>query len=175
MDEVGEAYRGVRMRVGELVVTCDDPTLAIPAPATPEWTVHDLLAHLVGVTADIVSGNLDGVGTDAWAAAQVEARRGATGDDLLTEWTEHGPAVEEMAGQFGRAAGQLVSDAVTHEHDVRGAFGAPGARDSDAVALSFGFLGLSLTEQLDATERGALVVHHDGTTDTVGTGEPVAS
>jgi hypothetical protein len=64
---------------------------------------------------------------------------------------------------------------VTHEHDVRGAFGAPGARDSDAVVLSVGFLGLSLTEQLDAAERGALVVHHDGTTDTVGTGEPVAS
>ncbi len=175
MDEVGEAYRGVRIRVGELVAACDDPALVIPAPATPEWTVHDLLAHLVGVTADIVSGNLDGVGTDAWAAAQVEARRGATGDDLLAEWTEHGPVVEGRAGQFGRAAGQLVSDAVTHEHDVRGAFGAPGARDSDAVALSFGFLGLSLTAQLDAASRGALVVHHDGTTDTVGAGEPVAS
>ena len=171
MDEVGEAYRGIRIRVGELVATRDDPALAVPAPATPEWTVHDLLAHLVGVTADIVSGNLDGVGTDAWAAAQVEARRHATGDDLLAEWTEHGPVVEEMAGQFGRAAGQLVSDATTHEHDVRGALGAPGARDGDAVVLSFGFLGLSL----DAADRGALVVHHGDTTDTLGTGEPVAS
>jgi len=175
MDEVGEAYRGVRIRVSELVAACDDPALAVPAPATPEWTAHDLLAHLVGVTADIVSGNLDGVGTDAWAAAQVEARRGVGCDALIAEWTEHGPVVEEMAGQFGRAAGQLVSDAVTHEHDVRGAFGAPGARDSDAVVLSFGFLGLSLTEQLDSAERGALVVHHDGATDTVGTGEPVGS
>ncbi len=175
MDQVGEAYRGIRMRVGELVVGCDDPGLGVPAPATPEWTVHDVLAHLVGVTADIVSGNLDGVGTDPWAAAQVEARRDATRDDLLAEWSECGPVVEEMAGQFGRAAGQLVSDAVTHEHDVRGAFDTAGARDSDAVVLSFGFLGLSLSEQLDAAERGAIVVHHDGTTDTIGTGEPVAS
>ncbi len=175
MDEVGEAYRGIRVRVGELVAWCDDPALGTVAPATPDWTVHDLLAHLVGVTADIVSGNLDGVGTDAWAAAQVEARRRATGDDLLAEWTEHGPVVEEMASQFGRAAGQLVSDATTHEHDVRGALGAPGARGSDAVALSFGFLGLSLAEQLDAADRGALVVHHGDTTDTLGTGEAVAS
>jgi len=175
MDEIGEAYRGVRIRVGELVAACDDPALAIPAPAAPEWTVHDLLAHLVGVTADIVSGNLDGVGTDPWAAAQVESRRGVGCDALLAEWAEHGPVVEEMAGQFGRAAGQLVTDAVTHEHDVRGAFGAPGARDSDAVALSFGFLGLSLAEQLDAAERGALVVHHRHTTETLGTGEPAAS
>ncbi|HEY3672553.1 MAG TPA: maleylpyruvate isomerase family mycothiol-dependent enzyme [Acidimicrobiia bacterium] len=175
MDEAGEAYHGIRMRVGELVAGCDDATLATVAPATPDWTVHDLLAHLVGVTADIVSGNLDGVGTDAWAAVQVETRRRATGDGMLAEWSEHGPVVEAMAGQFGRAAGQLVSDAVTHEHDVRGALGRPGARDCDAVLLSVGFLGLSLTEQLDAAERGALVVHHDDTTDTLGTGEPVAS
>jgi hypothetical protein len=80
-----------------------------------------------------------------------------------------------MAGQFGRAAGQLVTDATTHEHDIRGALGVPGARDSNAVAVSFGFVGLSLTEQLDAAERGALVVHHAGTTDTLGTGKPVAA
>jgi hypothetical protein len=137
--------------------------------------VHDLLAHLVGVTADIVSGNLDGVGTDTWAAAQVEARRGVSREAMLAEWAEHGPVVEEMAGQFGRAAGQLALDATTHEHDVRGALGMPGARGSDAVAVSFAFVGLSLTEQLDAAERGALIVHHDGTTDTLGTGEPVGA
>ena len=134
MDEVGEAYRGVRVRVGALVARRRRPRPRTVAPATPDWTVHDLLAHLVGVTADIVSGNLDGVGTDAWAAAQVEARAATACDELLAEWNEHGPVVEEMAGQFGRAAGQLVSDATTHEHDVRGALGAPGARDSDAVA-----------------------------------------
>ncbi len=109
-----------------------------------------MLAHLVGVTTDIVSGNLDGVGTDPWAAAQVERSRERTCEELLAEWDEHGPVVEEMAAQFGRAAGQLLSDATTHEHDVRGALGAAGARDSDAVVLSFGFVGLSLGEQLDA-------------------------
>lgn len=175
MDQVGEAYRGVRTRVGELVTGIDATALDTVAPATPEWTVHDLLAHLVGVTADIVTGNLDGVGTDPWAQAQVETRRDRSCDELLAEWTEHGPVVEEMAGQFGRAAGQLVSDAATHEHDVRGALGLPGARDSDAITLSFGFVGVSLSEQLDRAGRGALVVHHDGTTDTLGTGDPVAS
>ena len=138
MDEIGLAYRGVRTRVGALVADADDATLDTVAPATPGWTVHDLLAHLVGVTADIVSGNLDGVGTDAWAAAQVEARRDRSAAELVSEWNEHGPVVEEMAAQFGRAAGQLLSDATTHEHDTRGAFDTPGARDSDAVALTFG-------------------------------------
>jgi uncharacterized protein (TIGR03083 family) len=161
--------------VGELIVGSDAAALDAVAPATPAWTVRDLLAHLVGVTADIVSGNLEGVGTDAWADAQADARRGRSVDELLAEWDEHGPVVEEMAGQFGRAAGQLLTDATTHEHDVRGALGARGARDSSAITLSFGFVGLSLGEQLDQTDHGALVVHHDGRSDTLGSGDPVAT
>jgi len=175
MDEVGEAYRGVRVRVGRLVTDADAAALERIAPATPDWTVHDVLAHLVGVITDIVSGNLDGVGTDPWAAAQVDRSRTRPCDELVAEWYEHGPVVEEMAAQFGRAAGQLLSDATTHEHDVRGALSAPGARDSDAVALSFGFLAQSLGEQLDAGNIGALTVEHGGATHTVGSGEPVAS
>ena len=31
--------------------------------------------------------------------------------------------------------GQLIADTVTHEHDLRPAFGVPGARDTDALAL----------------------------------------
>jgi hypothetical protein len=68
-----------------------------------------------------------------------------------------------------------VADATTHEHDVRGALDVPGARDTDAVALSFRFVGRSLGEQLDHAGHGALVVEHAGTTDTLGTNEPVAS
>ena len=175
MDEVGEAYRGVRLRVNTLVTGADVATLETRAPATPEWTVHDVLAHLVGVATDIVAGNLDGVGSDPWAGAQVDRSRERTCVDLLAEWDEHGPVVEEMAAQFGRAAGQLLADATTHEHDVRGALGAAGARDSDAIVLSFGFLGLSLGEQLDAAGLGALTVRHGDTTDTLGSGDTVAS
>ncbi len=175
VDEVGDAYRGVRLRVSTLVTGADVATLDRVAPATPDWTVHDVLAHLVGVATDIVSGNLDGVGSDPWAAAQVERSRERTCGELLAEWDEHGPVVDEMAAQFGRAAGQLLSDATTHEHDVRGALGAAGARDSDAVVLSFGFVGLSLGEQLNAAGVGAITVHHGDVTDTLGSGEAVAS
>ena len=40
-----------------------------------------------------------------------------------------------MIPSFGPVAGQMVGDAVTHEHDIRDALGAPGARDSDAVHI----------------------------------------
>ncbi len=39
--------------------------------------LHDALAHLVGVAVDLQAGNLDGVGSEDWTAAQVDARRGA--------------------------------------------------------------------------------------------------
>jgi uncharacterized protein (TIGR03083 family) len=175
VDDVGAAYRGVRMRVSELVTGADAAALGRVAPATPDWTVHDVLAHLVGVSTDIVSGNLDGVGTDPWAAAQVERSRDRSCEQLVAEWDEHGPVVEEMAAQFGRAAGQLLSDATTHEHDVRGALDAAGARDGDAVTLSFAFVALTLSEELDASGAGALVVEHSGRREVLGTGAPVAS
>ena len=172
MGEIGDAYHGVRMRVNELVVDAGVSAADATAPATPEWTVRELLAHLAGVTADIVQGNLDGVGTDPWTAQQVVARRDRGVEELLAEWNEHGAAVESMADQFGRSGAQLVTDATTHEHDIRGALGRPGARDSDAVAVAFQYLGDAVGHDLDAAGRGALVAHHDGGTATFGSGEP---
>jgi Mycothiol maleylpyruvate isomerase N-terminal domain len=122
MGEIGDAYRGIRERVNGLVAGADVDSVA---PATPGWTVADLLAHLTGVTTDIVQGNLDGVGTDEWTARQVSERRGRPTEELLAEWNEHGTAVEAMADQLGPASGRLLSDAVTHEHDIRGAWAHP--------------------------------------------------
>jgi uncharacterized protein (TIGR03083 family) len=175
MNEIGDAYRGVRLRVNALVVDTDDVALDTIAPATPEWRVRDLLAHLAGVTADIVSGNLEGVGTDEWTARHVEQRRDRSIDELMAEWNERAPTVEAMTGEFGRAAGQLLSDATTHEHDIRGALGVPGARDSDAVALSFESGGTSLGIELDRAGIGAICVHHDEMTSTFGAADPIAT
>jgi len=169
MGEIGDAYHGVRSRVNALVVGSDADAVA---PATPDWTVRELLAHLAGVAADIVQGNLDGVGTDEWTARQVAARRERSVEELLAEWNEHGVVVESMADQFGRSGGQLVTDASTHEHDLRGALGRPGARDADAVEIAFGYLGDALGHDLDAAGHGALVVHHAGGITVFGSGEP---
>jgi hypothetical protein len=68
-DTSGAAYGVVRERVTALVRTLDPAAEATPVPATPAWSVHDLLAHLVGVSRDAVEGRLDGVSTDAWTAA----------------------------------------------------------------------------------------------------------
>ena len=100
--------------------------------ATPEWTVSDIFAHMAGVADDILAGRLEGVATDPWTEAQVQARRGRSLSELLEEWESKAPAVEEllmpMADQIDP---RLVIDLWTHEQDVRGALEiAGGDRDS---------------------------------------------
>jgi uncharacterized protein (TIGR03083 family) len=129
-----EAYRGLRARVREVVESADGDAMSAVVPATPEWRAHDVLAHLVGVTDDVVNGRLEGIATDSWTQAQVDARTDRSTAELLAEWDEVGPQFETLlAGAPAEIAGQALFDAATHEHDLRNALGAPGARDSDAV------------------------------------------
>ena len=68
---------------------------ATVVPGCPEWSVHDLVAHMAGVTDDVTHGRIDGVGTDPWTAKQVAARKGASLAEMLTEWEANAPAFED--------------------------------------------------------------------------------
>jgi hypothetical protein len=135
------AYKALRGRVREVVDAADRSALEGVVPATPSWRAHDVLAHLVGVTNDVVHGRLDGVASDPWTAAQVDARAALGTADLLAEWDEFGPQFENLlAAAPAEIAGQALFDGATHEHDLRNALGAPGARDSDAVEVGWEWL-----------------------------------
>jgi hypothetical protein len=128
------AYRALRRRVREVVEAADADALRTVVPATPAWRAHDVLAHLVGVPDDVVNGRLDGLASDAWTQAQVDARAERSSAELLAEWDDVAPQFEAMlAAAPDEIAGQALFDAATHEHDLRNALDAPGARDSDAV------------------------------------------
>jgi uncharacterized protein (TIGR03083 family) len=167
MTDYAQTYRAVRGRVADVVRNADGPALEVHAPATPEWRVRDVLAHLTGVAADINAGNLGGVATDVWTARQVEARRDRSVAELLDEWETEGRKVEAAMPAFPEvAAGQLIADAATHEHDIRGGLGASDARDSDAVAIAHSWMAQMLGPPLDAadasvrleTDRGKMTV-----------------
>jgi uncharacterized protein (TIGR03083 family) len=165
-------YRALRGRVREVVESADPASVDGPSPATPGWTVHDVLAHLVGVTDDVVHGRLDGVATDPWTAAQVEARRGVSANELLGEWDAHAERFEPMLGAAPmEIAGQALFDAATHEHDIRCALGRPGARDSDAFALAWEWLVATRPTTSAPTMR--FVTEEDD--EVVGEGAPVAT
>ncbi|HUF33346.1 MAG TPA: maleylpyruvate isomerase family mycothiol-dependent enzyme [Acidimicrobiales bacterium] len=145
MGEIGAAYEGCRRRMTELVEGLDDDGAAQRVPACPDWTVHDLLAHVTGVVDDALAGRLEGAGSDKWTAVQVEARRGRPLAEVVAEWAAAAPAFEAVLDDLGMSGRQAVFDCVLHEHDLRGALGRPGGRDSDAVAIGLTFAGPAIT------------------------------
>ncbi len=171
-DERAAAYRGIRARVRVIVEAAAAGTLDAPCAPTPAWSVHDVLAHLVGVPSDILAGRLDGVASDAWTQAQVDARRDTSVGEMLDAWDVDSALVEPMMSAFPPATlGQMIYDATTHEHDLRHGLGACGAHDTDAVVQSFAWLVLVAGAGRDAalelrTEAGDVVV---------GNGDPVAT
>jgi uncharacterized protein (TIGR03083 family) len=141
MADIATAYAGGRVRISRLVADLDEHEASTVVPGCPGWTVKDVVAHVTGVCSDILTGNLDGVTTEPWTAAQVEARRPWPVAQIVAEWSELGPRVEAIVPSFPpESAAQLVADLTTHEHDVRGALARPGARDSDAIAIGLEFV-----------------------------------
>jgi len=170
----GTIYRGIRVRITALVRELPEQTLDCLAPATPEWRVRDLVAHLAGSTADIVAGNLADVASDDWTGAHVEARRNTLIGDVLDEWARCSAIVEPMIAKFDPLTrAMLLTDAVTHEHDLRGALGVPGERES--VAIAYAFRGVTGGIGRQRGDTGALRVLHEAGEIVVGTGEPTAT
>jgi hypothetical protein len=126
-------YRESRARLTELLGGVDDAK-AVPVPCCPAWSAHDVLCHLVAVAEDILAGALTGPPPDDVTAAQVARRADKATGAVLNEWTAVGPQVDELLA--ATPVWPLAVDALTHEHDVRGAVGDRGARDDQAVQIS---------------------------------------
>lgn len=102
-----------------------------PVAACPGWSVRDVVAHVVGVAEDWVSGRLAGPPTDEQTAAQVARFEEHGLTELLAAWSDAAAALDHMAETAG--VKPPLGDITSHEHDVRAAIGRPGARDSEAV------------------------------------------
>lgn len=132
----GTLYRDGRTRFVELVRDADPTT---PVPACPRWTVKDVFSHVAGIPADILAGRVEGVATEPWTQAQVDARQSQSIADIAAEWEQNGAQVDEMVDSFGPTGAQLLFDLTTHELDVRAALGTPMPDDLEVydVALDF--------------------------------------
>jgi hypothetical protein len=128
--DLGAHYGLARKRLTSLVSAVDEPS-AVPVPACPSWSVHDVVAHLVAVVQDALAGRLTGPPSDEETAAQVARRRGVPTREVLGEWAEMAETFEGLLTKVRVWPGFL--DVLAHEHDVRGALGKPDGRDSDEM------------------------------------------
>lgn len=177
MDDMGPVYAEGRVRLTDLVASEDPEGRTAPVPGCPNWAVRDVIAHVTGICSDVLSGNLEGITTEPWTAAQVEQRREKPLPEILAEWSEVAPQVEAMAPHFpGRVAEQWVLDLTTHEQDIRGALSCPGGRDAAGVLVGADF---AATEGLAASIAGrglpALRVKAGDQEWVLGEGAPAAS
>lgn len=165
-------YAAGRGRITELVSRLSDEQASALVPACPEWSVKDVVAHCAGVCDDVLAGRIDGVATDPWTEAQVAARRGHSLVEILAEWAEKAPQVEAIAEHFpGRVGTQWVLDITTHEHDLRGALGKPGTRETPAIEACLGFLIGALAVSVDARGLPPLEVRAGEQSWVLGTGQ----
>jgi uncharacterized protein (TIGR03083 family) len=173
--DVPGLYLMTRTRLLELAPTLDAGQAASPVPALPGWTVKDAYAHLTGLSADVVEGRMDGMGTPAWTAKHVADRADRSLAEVVAEWAVRGAALDEALRNAGRSASPfVVFDVWSHEQDIRGALGRAGVRDEHvheiAATAAVAFSGRF-------TEAGvpALRIEGDGGTRVLGTGEPAAT
>ncbi|NUR95740.1 MAG: hypothetical protein HOV67_10830 [Kribbellaceae bacterium] len=121
-----ELYHAAHERMAAAVQGLSAEDLDRQVPACPQWSVQDLVAHLTGVAADFVAGNLAGAPRPPWTAVQVETRRNLPMADVLNEWTVVGPQLEKLVVD-GTVSHPLVCnpyvDAAVHEADLHGAIG----------------------------------------------------
>jgi uncharacterized protein (TIGR03083 family) len=162
------AYRTAIDNVTRLVA--DHPVADdLPIPSCPEWTVRDLVAHLVGICALAIGR------TSQWAeVGRSSAAMGVGG--LLEEWARMaGRAESALAACGGRRGSIMVLDAFTHELDLRYAAGAPLPPEHPAFSRAFEVLLNGFSTEVAAHDLPAVLIAVDGRQWKAGVGEPAAT
>jgi uncharacterized protein (TIGR03083 family) len=129
---------------GELISPLDAADWARPTRCEG-WAVSDVAAHVVGSIADVVSGQLEGLGSPEVTAREVAERKGRSPAELAQElvavtklaadiaavfddesWEAPGPG--DYDGTLGQGVEALWYDTYLHADDVRAALGRTSSR-----------------------------------------------
>jgi uncharacterized protein (TIGR03083 family) len=153
--ELSDGYHNTRQRVTELVASLDDAALATRVPACPDWTVHQLVAHMAGIPEALTSGSFPAGDLQAWLDGLVEERQDVPVPELLERWEACAAGTSSVVDGGGSL---MFIDVVSHEHDLRGAVGQGGARGTSEVRATVQLLLDLLAPAITEAGLGALVV-----------------
>lgn len=169
--DCGELYDLTKVAMSTLVGGVDPPSLATLVPATPAWAVRDVLAHVVGITADMNHRRF-GLRAEAWTARQVDERRDSDPATMIAEWDREAPAFEDGLRLFGYEMGShYVADLHAHLQDVRSALDLGRADDDTTVRVALDFYLGSLDGTLREANASAVELVAGGEAHVVGDGE----
>jgi uncharacterized protein (TIGR03083 family) len=121
MTDWAATYRANVDAVTALAEGLTHEQLATRVPATPEWTVREVLAHLAGSPSDALSGRMDGAPGPEWTARHVGERSEHTTHELVTEI--RGVVDGVVASLEGNDRPALVWNVAVHHADLHEALG----------------------------------------------------
>jgi uncharacterized protein (TIGR03083 family) len=162
--DLGEHYERARVRITELVRPLTPDHAATPVQACPGWTVHDVLAHLVGLVEDAIAGRLQGIPTEEQTNLQVARHYDSSIESMLATWAELSPLFSPVIRD--NEIWPAVLDACSHEHDMRAALNQPGDRELDTIRLG----AIRLLGSIDVGARVTTTLD-DGTVVVAGAGD----
>jgi len=123
MTDWGALYRQHVAAVSALAAELTEEQLATLVPATPAWTVREVLAHLAGGASDAVTGRMDGAPSPEWTSRHVNERVHLPVAELVAELQSHQDALAAAVADNPRPA--LVWDIAVHHTDLHEALGLP--------------------------------------------------
>jgi len=167
-DEWRAAFERVSRTAREAHETSPD-LLERRVPACPGWTARELLAHMIGVGHDTLSGDVVDDHNEGWTQGQVDARAGRTTPELLEEWAGFAP---DLHAYVRDTDPRPLGDTIIHEQDLRGALESPGARDTEGLASVRATMADQLGERLDGRGPVRLEATDDDWTWQSGDGDP---
>jgi uncharacterized protein (TIGR03086 family) len=143
--EVAERYSRIAAGFDQRLAALADDDWAIPTPCS-EWTVKDLVAHVVAVHRHVVAGldassppppatDTDLVG--AWQAATAEVKAALADPERAGAPVSGRFAPMPLEDMIGRL---LCSDTLVHTFDLARATGQREALDAAAVSYAFSML-----------------------------------
>ena len=166
-------------------------------PATPDWRVGDVIAHVTGIAADAAHGTVpadlnlleqfrDGSvvsARDAYAESHVQTRHDLPPVDVVAEWNAVEPEVLSRLGPECQSDQKLpngfdvvlVIDLCVHADDVAGALGLLPHRDSGASGIALAGYCFGLDYRIRALGLPALKVRYEGSERLVGRGPAAAT
>lgn len=155
MADTAALYEENRLTLAQLVRGLSEEQLQTPVPATPGWTIRDIVGHLAGDASSVASGDFPEqffaafgepdavIALNEWTDEHVQRRRDLSLEDVLDEWEKNAAMVADMMrgdqpwpdGIPMIADRVLLTDLGVHQQDIYGALGIERDRQGPLVKL----------------------------------------